>query len=217
MLTFVEETCLLLLDGKSGQLRPIHQSIVECAFVGAVLMDLAFAYRIDTDPRTPTVGDSSPTGDAMLDRILARIVEDPETRDTATWVKMLAADEARAIQDGVLARLVDSGILERQEKRSVGIRKVRYRTRDREAVREVKERMKALVLSDEIPDPREVALLSLVDAANILPDVFPDGEIQGAGVRIKQLRKLDMLGRDVAAAVAEFERAIVHARAHGAY
>ena len=218
MLTFVEETCLLLLDEKSGELLPIHPNILECALVGAVLVDLAFAYRIDTDPKTLIVMDRTSTGEAMLDRVLARIGEQSETTDTATWVKILARDEAADIQKQAMDRLVGRGILERREKKSLlGRRSRRYGTTDGEAGREVKERIKALILSDEIPDPRDVALLSLVDACNILPDIFPGGELKNAGTRIKQLRNMDLLGRDVVGAVAEIERVIVAARAHGAY
>lgn len=218
MLTFVEETCLLLLDEKSGELLPIHPNILECALVGAVLVDLAFAYRIDTDPKTLTVNDRTPTGEAILDRILARIVDHPETADTSTWIKMLSADEAAGLQTEVLDRLVERGILERREKKTLlGRRSRRYGTTDGEAAREVKQRIRALILSDEIPDPRDVALLSLLDACNILPDIFPGGEVKNAGARIKQLRNMDLVGRDVVGAVAEIERVIVAARAHGAY
>lgn len=218
MLTFVEETCLLLLDEESGELLPIHPNILECALVGAVLVDLAFAYRIDTDPKTLTVTDRAPTGEAMLDRVLARIDGHAETTDTATWVNTLARDEAADIQKHALARLVERGILQRQEKKSLlGFRKVRYQTIDGETAREVKERLKALLLSDEIPDPRDTALLSLVDACNILPDLFPGDAVKNAGARIKQLRNMDLLGRDVVGAVAEIERVMVAARAHGAH
>ncbi len=218
MLTFVEETCLLLLDEKSGELLAIHPNILECALVGAVLMDLAFAYRIDTDPKTLVVSDRTPTGEAILDRILARIADHPETTDTSTWIKTLSADEAAGLQTAVLDRLVERGILERREKRSLlGRRSRRYETADGEAAREVKERIKTLILSDEIPDPRDVALLSLVDSCNILSYVFPGGEVKNAGARIGQLRKMDLVGRDVVGAVAEIERVIVAARAHGAY
>lgn len=218
MLRFVEEICLMLLDEKSGKLLPIHPNILECALVGAVLVDLAFLYRIDTDPKTLMVIDRTPTGEAMLDRILARLGDDSETTDTATWIKALSRDEAAELQEQAMNRLVGRSILERREKKSLlGRRSRSYLTIDGAAAHEVKERIKALIFSDEIPDPRDIALLSLVDACNILPDIFPGGEAKGAGVRIKQLRNMDLVGRDVVGAVAEIERVIVEARAHGAY
>ena len=195
MLTFVEETCLLLLDEKSGEYLPIHPNILECALVGAVLVDLAFAYRIDTDPKALIVGDRTPTGEPMLDRILAIIADHPETIDTSAWIKTLARDEAADLQKQALDRLVVRGILGRREKKSLlGFLQRPQLDERRRGVQEIKKRMKALILSDEIPDPRDVALLSLVDACNILPDVFPGGEIKNASARIKQLRNMDMVG-----------------------
>ena len=218
MLTFVEETCLLLLDEKTGEFLPIHPNILECALVGAVLVDLAFAYRIDTDPKTRTGTDRTPTGESILDGILGKIADHPETTDTAAWFKTLSADEAAGLQKQVMHRLVEGRVLQRQEKKSfISRRRNRYSTIHREATREIKERMRRLVLSDDIPDPRDTALLCLVDACNILPDIFPGDELQGAGVRIKQLREMDSLGRDVVTAIAEIERVIVAARAHVAY
>ena len=218
MLTFVEETCLLLLDEKTGEFLPIHPNILECALVGAVLVDLAFAYRIDTDPKTLTVTDRTPTGETVLDGILSKIADHPETTGTATWFETLSAGEAAGLQKQALHRVVERGVLQRQEKKSFsGRRRNRYSTVQREAAREIKERMRRLVLSDEIRDPRDTALLCLVDACNILPDIFPGDELLGAGERIKQLREMDSLGRDVVAAVTEIERVIVAARAHGAY
>ena len=218
MLTFVEETCLLLLDEEGSEFLPIHPNIMECALAGAALVDLAFAYRIDTDPKTLTVMDRTPIGEAMLDRILAKIGEQVETSDTATWIKTLSADEAEAIQQQALDRLVERGILEQRDKKSLlGFRKRRYLTVDGAAAREIKGRMKTLILSDDIPDPRDTALLSLLDSCGVLPDIYPEVELKSAGARIRQLRNMDLVGRDVFNAVADIERAIVTARAHGAY
>ncbi len=218
MLTFVEETCLLLLDEKGSEFLPIHPNILEYALAGAALVDLAFAYRIDTDPKTLTVMNRTPIGEAMLDCILAKIGEQAETSDTATWIKTLSADESAAVQQQTLDRLVERGIPERQDKRSLlGFRRRRYLAADGEAAHEIKGCIKTLILSDDIPDPRDIALLSLLDSCGILPDIYSGGEFKSTGVRIRQLRNMDLVGRDVFNDVADIERAIVTARAHGAY
>ena len=51
------------------------------------------------------------------------------------------------------------------------------------------------MLSDDLPDPRDVALISLVDACQILPDLFPEREMEQTAPRIEQLRKMDLIGR----------------------
>lgn len=85
MLTFAEELLLLPAD-EDGVFLPIQKDAFECAIVGAVLMDLAFAYRIDTDLQTLVVSDHTPTDNPMLDRILVKIADRQEAVDTRTWI-----------------------------------------------------------------------------------------------------------------------------------
>ncbi len=118
----------------------------DCALAGAALLDLAFAYRIDTDLQTLVVTDPAPTGMPFLDRILAKVAS--------------------------RAEMVDG-----------------------EAVHGIKLRIEE-VLSDNIPDPRDVALLSLVDACQILPDLFPNRKLREAAPRIALLRKMDLIRRN---------------------
>ena len=49
MLTFAEEILLLRLDDEGEFLR-INEGAMECVLVRAVLMDLSFARRVDTEP-----------------------------------------------------------------------------------------------------------------------------------------------------------------------
>ncbi len=73
VLTFSEEMLVLLLEDGRGTPIPFPRTNIKCALAGAVLMDLAFANRIDTDLETLVVIDRTPTGNFMLDRTLAKI------------------------------------------------------------------------------------------------------------------------------------------------
>ena len=84
MLTLSEEMLVLLLEGGRGTLAPVPRTNIECALAVAVLMDLAFANRIDTDLETLMVTDRTPTGNLMLDRTLGKIGAREETTDTRT-------------------------------------------------------------------------------------------------------------------------------------
>ena len=106
MLTFSEEILVLLLEDGRGTLASIPRTNIECALAGAVLMDLAFANRIDTDLETLMVTDRTPTGNLLLDRTLAKIGAREETTDTRTWIKVLAAEDADHIREQALVRLV---------------------------------------------------------------------------------------------------------------
>lgn len=218
MLTFPEEILLLLLDDEDGAFVPVGESVIGCALAGAVLMDLAFANRIDTDPERLVVLDRAPTDNATLDRVLARIAEDPRTEagtgDTKGWIETLTAEESPAIRQEALDRLVARGILERQEEKFLWVfRSRRYPTVDGRAEREVKLRLMEVLLSDEIPAPRDVALICLVDACGILRYILADREVESVGPRVEQLRKMDLIGREVAGAITDIEHFIAIAAA----
>ena len=208
MLTFTEEI-LLLLGDEEGAFLPVDKHAFDCALAGAALLDLAFRYRIDTDLQALVVTDSAPTGMPMLDRILEKIVSRAEMVDAASWIRELSADDTETVREQALASLVKRGVLERKEESFLWIfRSVRYPTIDGEAVRGIKLRIEE-ALSDNIPDPRDVALLSLADACRILPDLFPDRKLDEAAPRIALLRKMDLIGREVAGTIANIQRMIV--------
>ena len=210
MLTFTEEILLLLGDDE-GAFLPVRKHAFECALAGAVLMDLAFEYRIDTDLEALVVTDATPTGNLMLDRVLAKIAARADTTDTQMWIRVLSTVDAATIREQALASLVEQGILERREERFLwAFRSVRYPTLDDGAEREIKARLEE-VLSDDLPDPRDVALISLVDACQILPDLFPEREMEQTAPRIEQLRKMDLIGREVAGTIADIQRTIIRA------
>ena len=70
MLIFSEEVLLLLLDDSEGVFLPVGKSALELALTGSVMMELAFADRIDTDARRGqvTVINRAPTGNPSLDQ-----------------------------------------------------------------------------------------------------------------------------------------------------
>lgn len=208
MLTFAEELVLLLTD-EDGVLLPIRKDAFECALAGAVLMDLAFAWRIDTDLRALVVNDRTPTGNPVLDRILEKIAVHPETADTRTWIRDLSIDEADAIREQALAGLVARGVLERRDRRFPWVfRSPRHPAADGEAVRAIRLRIEHALHSGDVPDPRDVALIALLDACDILSDLFPAREIERCRPRIEQLRRMDLIGREVAGAIADIERTL---------
>ena len=56
-------------------------------------------------PATLMVTDRTPTGNFMLDRTLAKIGTREGTTDTRTWIKVLAAEDARGLEGRARARL----------------------------------------------------------------------------------------------------------------
>ncbi len=210
MLTLTEEI-LLLLGDEEGAFLPVQKHAFECALAGAVLLDLAFKYRIDTDLQALVVTDPTPTGNGMLDRILAKIAARTETTDTQTWIRVLSAGDAVKVREQALTSLVERGILKRQQEGSLwAFRSFRYPALDRGAERAIKSRLER-ALADSIPEPRDIALICLVDACQIFADLFPDRDIEETASRIEQLRRMDLIGREVAGTIADIRRTIIQA------
>lgn len=76
-----------------------------------MLLDLSFANRIDTDPENLKVIDRTPTGNLVLDRVLAKIEVRQEAADVGGWTRLLSVEDADIIREQALVRLVRRGIV----------------------------------------------------------------------------------------------------------
>ncbi len=204
MLRFVEEILLLLLRDDGGRFVAVPGIALDNALAGGVLMDLALENRIDTDPAHLILVDPTPVGDSLLDPTLAAIAAG-EQRDALYWVGQ-TAQRASEIRREALSRLVECGILEHDEGRFGWVfRSRRYPIIDGRAEREVKLRILGVLLSDEIPDPRDIVIIGLADACGILRELLPKGDYEQARARIDQVRKLDLIGQATLRAINDIE------------
>ena len=79
---------------------------------------------------------------------------------------------------------------------------------DGRAEREVKRRLFAILFDDEIPDPRDVVLISLVSACNLLPMMLSADECEHVRDRVETIRKMDLIGQSVGRAIRDIEWSI---------
>ena len=197
---FVEEILLLLLRDEGGKFVAVPGIALDNALAGGVLMDLALENRIDTDPERLILVDPTPVGDSLLDPTLAAIA-DGEQRDALYWVGQTALRAAEIRRDA-LSRLVERGILEHDEGRFLWVfRSRRYPIIDGRAEREVKLRILGVLLSDDLPDPRDIVIIGLADACGLLPELLPKGEYDKARARIDRVRRLDLIGQATSRAI----------------
>lgn len=207
MLRFAEEIILLLLRDHDGRFVRVPNWSLEYALAGGVLMDLAMEDRIDTDVENLVLIDPTPVGDSLLDPTLAEIVAE-EGHPTRYWVER-AVERAETIHEAALSRLVERGILEREEKRVLwAFRSRRYPMVDGRAEREVKLRIMEVLFGDELPDPRDVMLICLVDACGIFNHLLSREELSKAADRIAQVRKMDLIGQATTQAIRDIELSI---------
>ena len=208
MLSFAEEIMLLLIDEERGDLSAnLSPHILNIIFAGSVLMDLALEDRIDTDMESLILVDSTPLEDDLLDPVLDDIAQVREVHDTSYWIARTAKRSAE-IRDKVLDRLVKHGILDSKEEIALSrlvSRSRRYPTIDGKTVEEVRLRVMRVLFSDDIPDPRDIVIISLADACGVFESLLSRSERDETRERIALLRKMDLIGRTVIAAIQKVE------------
>jgi hypothetical protein len=208
-LTMPEELILLMLDDRSGRLNEMAGPASGYAIAGAILAELALHNRIDTDTQRLFVTNPAPTGDDILDPVLARIAADPgpgPDEDDAPhgsrwWIETLGR-ESDSFRDQIFARLVGRGILREEQGRFLWIfPERRYPVISDKEEREVKARLTGVIFNDDIPEPRDSLLIGLCRAAGLLPLILAEDALESAEPRIEQVTNLEELNRSLGNAV----------------
>ena len=215
MLRFAEEILLLALDENTGRLHALPERALEFALAGAVLMELAFLGRLDTDATQLIVADTSPTGDAVLDEAL-KVLPKSETNLTIQKALARVALKAEPLQKLLFDSLVRKGILAKKDQKFLWmLSERRYPVMDNREEREVRGRIRDVVLTpDAIPDPRDVVLIGLMDACDLSHVVFGAEELETAGERIKQISRMDFIVQAIAKDIGEIQQAILEVIAY---
>jgi golgi phosphoprotein 3 len=208
MLSFPEEIALLLLDEANGDFVELPDAVFAIVMSGAALMDLALRNRIDADLQTMTVVDPTPVGDDILDDALASLGKKGTDLGIVDALYDVAA-RAEEYRARALKRLVTRGILKEENGRHWWVfRTRRYPVIGDSEQQEVRALLRRLLRSDDIPDPRDVVLVCLIDACALAGFVLGAAELDATAPRVEQLRKMDLIGQAVTKAASETEAII---------
>jgi hypothetical protein len=209
MISFPEEILLLAFDEQKGTLKELPTLALPYALSGAVLMDLALANRIDTDLKNLSLVDATPLGNSILDPVLAKIAEHPEAKPIEHWLEVFAND-SQTIKTHSLDHLTATGVLAREEHRLLWLIPTRrYKTLDNQEQTEIRARLRELITTDQIPEPRDIVLLTLIKSCNLLGEILTTGEITHYQTRIDQLSRMDLIGQAVARSISEIQTSIM--------
>ena len=177
---------------------------MNCAVAGAVLAELSLKSRIDTGMESLFLLDRTETGNPALDPILKEISGEPVQRNAQYWIERLAP-HAESIIDMTLDRLVDLKILEHHDGDFWTLARTARQTEmfnsssEGTGVQFVKTRISRAIFNNEIPDPRDVIIICLINTCDVFRFMFQlDDE---AEERIEFICKMDLIGRSIADAV----------------
>ena len=208
MLTMLEEVVLLGLDEKTGKLQSTQGFNTGYALAGAVFFDLALAKKIDTDVDTVQLLDSTPTGDAALDFCLVEMAKRPETKTVRAWIEDLMGYQ-EFLEDSALKSLIAQGILRHETVKRLWIIDVdRFPVVDNKPLHHVKLRLAQTILSDTIPETRDIMLVSLAEASGLLGVLLSEQELEGRQERVQLLCGLETISRVVFAAIRDLDQYI---------
>ena len=203
-LSLPEELILTLLNEESGYFHQVPGWDLNCAVAGAVLAELSLRSCIDTDMESLFLLDHTPTGDPTLDPILQQIAEESSQRNAQYWIERLAP-QAESIIDLTLDRLVDLKILEHHDgdfwtlTRTATQMDLVNGSQEGSGAEFVKTRISKAIFHNEIPDPRDVIIICLINTCDVFRFMFQlDEEAEN---RIEFICRMDLIGRSIAEAV----------------
>jgi len=208
MLTMLEEVVLLAVDEKSGGLRSTREFATAYALVGAVFFDLALARRIDTDTEAIQIVDKTPTGNATLDRVLCDMSMRTDLTTVRQWVEEIF-HRRDDLEGEALASLIAQGILRHEKSKLLWIIDVeRFPLVNNKPQQHVKLRLARTIVSDEIPQTRDIMLVSLAEPCGLLQYVLSDNELAARRARIQLLCNMETISRKVSDAIVSLESSL---------
>ena len=199
-LSLAEELALLALDYQTGKQLNLPLNALGYGLAGAIILDLSLAGRIDTDLHQLTVVNPAPTGDHLLDFWLTQFQAAPEPKSVMFWLRELALREEE-IQQAAVDRLIQRGILRREEQRLFWVFSTRrYPTVDGTERTEVRTRLSRLILENDLPTPRDAILLSLIHGCRLCQHLFAGLDLEARRKRLETLASTELVGREVSTA-----------------
>ncbi len=203
-LGLLDEFILILLNEENGYFYQVPGWEMNCAVIGAVLGELSLLSRIDTDMESLLILDPTETGSHCLDLILKEIVDEPVQHNAQYWIEKLI-NHAESVIDLTLENLVNLGILEHHEGDfwTLAAGKL-YATGDSDSDDEtaaefIRTRIGKDIFSDDIPYPRDIIIICLIQTCDIFHFIFKLDK--KAEERINLICKMDLIGRSIADAV----------------
>lgn len=205
-LSLLDEFILMLLDEESGYFYQITAHKMNCAIIGAALAELSLLSRIDTDVESLLLLDPTETGNPSLDLILKEIVDEPVKQNAQYWIEKLFP-HAETIIDLTLDNLVTCRILEHHEGDFWTVVPSKLYAdadgddEDASLGQFIRTRIGKDIFSDDIPHPRDIIIICLIETCDIFPLMFKLDK--KAEERIELICRMDLIGRSMADAVEE--------------
>jgi hypothetical protein len=200
-------TLLALHDEKGTLTSPFATYGMSAAIIAELLLEKRITV---TDDRRKHVSVVSRTqfGDVMLDEALNEITAGKKERSLTHWVTKLAG--TREFHHRIAERLVNRGILTREEKKVLVFNRRTYPTRNPAPEKALVDALRDAIFGEgaDVP-PRTAVMVSLANAAEFLPALFGRKEIRKQKARIQQVTNGELTGKATAEVIEAMRAAII--------
>ncbi|SHM93965.1 GOLPH3/VPS74 family protein [Cryptosporangium aurantiacum] len=198
VLPLPDELLLLAYDDAAG--KPlISTTTLDLGLAAAVLVELALAGRIVVEQKKVRVTDPTPVDEPVAEAVLDRLRAASKPRDPRSWLTTLS----RGLREKILDRLVETGVVEREESKVLGLfRVVRYPALNPAPETAAHGRLDAAVRHGDLSGRHTVALASLVRAVDLGPKLFPDLPAKEVKSRLDEISEGEWAGKAVKEAIA---------------
>ena len=133
-------------------------------------------------------------------------MKEKSPQPAAHWLRLLARPE---LEDRVIARLVERGIVRSEERRLLWVFKTRvYPPASGLEEKEVRTRILALLEGNDIPAPRDALLVGLMRSSGILRRLLSATDYERLRERIDDLAQLEHVSRELSSTLTELQVAL---------
>jgi len=207
-LNIPEEIYLLSIDENGNQHQNLKNENFDLVISAALLMDLALLHRIDSDQTYIFTDKKEQIGDVLLDGVLDEIIEYNNNRRIENWISYLSI-HGQFFRDEIITSLVRKSVLKIENERVLWFfSKRKYPIVDDTELEEVQSRIRNLIFGTEIPDERDIVIVSILFNSNLLGTIFTEEEVSKYNARIVQIAKMDFIGQAIGNVLKEYNISI---------
>ena len=208
-LNLVEEFLLIALDDDKG-VFVIDSTHLHYGFAGAVLLELALRDKIAIDGDYVRLKSSSHEPEVALNKTIDLIAASEKTRKTKDWLGKIA-QKAGEMKNDTLQRLIDRGILRKEEHKILWIiPNNKYPMSNSNPENKVRERLKNVMMHGAKSEPRDIMLLSLIDVSDLTKEAFRDqSDYKEVKRKIKEITEDIRISQAINKSIREIQTAIM--------
>jgi hypothetical protein len=191
-----EELLLLVLDSERGRIRGGWS--YDGSLAGALLLDLAEAGRlVERDGALVTTG-AGALATTVLTDAYTEIEGSERPRDAGHWIGRLPK-ALRPLRGRVAQSLVERGVLGEERHKTLGVfASTRYPQLDPGPERELRARLRAVLIDGAEPDGHTALLLGLLAPLELVGGLVPREQRKAAKARARELADRSVVGGAVA-------------------